>query len=154
MNPAREPSPKSPKAPLPSANFASASFPQEEILDLMDRLPSNIALIDEAGDILAVNAAWRSFAAANSGDSAKTGTGANYLATCDAAARTGDMEAGRFAEGLRAVICGERSTFELETACVLGSESLIVCGRVTRLADPLARYVMVSHEVSSAARAA
>ena len=143
----------SPRGPRPSASFASASFPREELLDLMDRLPANMALVDDAGGILAVNAAWRAFSEDNAADSAKTGVGANYLAACDAAARTGDAEAERFAEGLRSVLRGERASFELETACVLAGETQLVCGRVTQLTDPLARYVMVSHDIVSAVHA-
>ena len=150
MEPAPSPSPR---AALPAASFASASFPREELLDLMDRLPANMALLDDAGEILAVNAAWRSFSEDNAADSAKTGIGANYLAACDAAASTGDVEAEQFAEGLRSVLRGERGSFELETACVLADEAQLVCGRVTQLADPLTRYVMVSHEVVSAVHA-
>jgi hypothetical protein len=152
--PAMEPAPRPhPRAPLPSASFACASFPREEMQDLMDRLPSSMALVDDAGEILAINAAWRSVGEDNAADTAQTGIGANYLAACDAAALTGDREAEHFAEGLRSVIRGTCDTYKLESGCVLAGEPHLVCGRVTRLADPLARYVMVSHETLTAVHA-
>ena len=119
----------------------------------MDRLSANMVLVDDLGNILAVNSAWLSFSESNAADDTRTGVGANYLAACDAAASTGDEEAELFAAGLRSVLRGERGSFELEAACGLAGEAQFVCGRVTRLTDPLARYVMVSHEVVSTVHA-
>ena len=41
-----------------------------------------VALLDRAGVITWVNAAWQDFAAANGGDPARTGTGVSYLQAC------------------------------------------------------------------------
>ena len=49
---------------------------------ILDALPAHIALIDRDGVILAVNAAWRRFAASNGMLDASFGLGQNYLEVC------------------------------------------------------------------------
>ena len=53
--------------------------------DLLNAFPDQAAIIDQSGQILAVNAAWEAFAHENGGTPASTGVGANYFASCDAA---------------------------------------------------------------------
>ena len=52
--------------------------------DLLNAFPDQAAIIDQSGQILAVNAAWEAFAHENGGTPASTGVGANYFASCDA----------------------------------------------------------------------
>jgi len=53
--------------------------------DLLNAFPDQAAIIDQSGQILAVNAAWEAFAHENGGTPESTGLGANYFASCDAA---------------------------------------------------------------------
>ena len=79
----------------------------------LDSLPSHIAVLDEAGEILMTNRAWDVFAERNGASSAATR--ANYLAVCDA---TPDDEAARtVAAGLRAILSGEESECAIEYPC-------------------------------------
>ena len=47
---------------------------------VIDALPQHIAMLDQAGRIVAVNRAWRKFSAESGG--ASTGLGENYLEGC------------------------------------------------------------------------
>jgi PAS domain-containing protein len=50
-----------------------------------DALSPEIAILDDAGTILAVNASWRAFADVNGLGWADYGIGRNYLEVCDLA---------------------------------------------------------------------
>jgi PAS domain S-box-containing protein len=77
----------------------------------IDALPAHVAILDEHGTIVAVNAAWRRFADAQQEGLAAFDVGTNYLTTCDAAGRRGRRAPASIAAGLRAVIAGEQDTF-------------------------------------------
>jgi PAS domain S-box-containing protein len=81
-----------------------------------DSLATNLALLDERGVILAVNAGWSDFAAANGGDPALLGVGASYFAACEGAA---PVEPAAFdcLRALREMAAGERDTFAVEYRC-------------------------------------
>jgi DNA-binding NarL/FixJ family response regulator len=66
---------------------------------------AEVALLDRAGVIVSVNAAWIAFAEANGGDPASTGVGQSYLEAC--AAAPGDHNAEQVAAGLRAALEGD-----------------------------------------------
>lgn len=84
---------------------------------ILDALPAHIALLDEDGAIQYVNAAWRRFAEDNDYLSEDAGVGDNYLAVCDAT-RGRDRETARAtARGIRQVMAGERTKFEVEYPC-------------------------------------
>ena len=82
----------------------------------LDALSSHIAILDEKGEIVAVNATWNRFAAANGGKPDACGVGSNYLDVC---ARTSpsSAEADSAAEGIRQAIAGTRDEFSLEYPC-------------------------------------
>ncbi len=97
-------------------------------LSLIDCVPSQVAVLDEQGRILAVNRAWRAVRA----QGADAAVGADYLAVCDEAAGE-DESAARFAAGLRRVVRGELVCFEQDSdRCV------------TRFVDPLVTYLLVT----------
>lgn len=83
----------------------------------MDALLANICVLDEAGTIVAVNQAWRDFAAANGVDSATVSEGTNYLAVCAAATGAERSTAEAFAEGFRRIALGDTDRFSLEYPC-------------------------------------
>jgi signal transduction histidine kinase/ActR/RegA family two-component response regulator len=86
---------------------------------VLDSLAAHIAVVDESGVIVAVNNAWRQFAVSNSAPGqAANPVGANYLAVCDHAANSaGAEDALRAAAGIRAILAGEQSSFDWESAC-------------------------------------
>ncbi len=58
---------------------------QQLLQSTLDALTLHIAILDQSGTIIGVNAAWRRFAAANGYNDASYGVGTNYLALCEAA---------------------------------------------------------------------
>lgn len=108
----------------------------------LDTFPSNIAIIDADGRILATNSSWREFAEANDIQRSPTSVGENYL---DIAEAGEDQFAERSAAGLRAVLEGERDSFELEYPCHSPDEKrwfLLRAAAFTRGGD---RYATVEH---------
>lgn len=84
---------------------------------ILDALPAHIALLDETGRILAVNAGWRHFAEENGYPDDSAGVGLNYLSLC-----TGDGVAVAAASehvqsGLHAVLSGARDEFSTVYSC-------------------------------------
>jgi C4-dicarboxylate-specific signal transduction histidine kinase len=112
----------------------------------MDSLQAHVCVVAEDGTILAVNQAWRDFAAANPPINGNIGEGADYLAICDAATGPDAEIAHAFATGIRAVIAGTRDRFELEYPCHSPQQHRWFVGRVTRLIGAATRRVVVAHE--------
>lgn len=111
---------------------------------VLDSLRSNIAILDRAGKIVAVNEPWDRFCQANGGATSGLGIGANYLEVCRGAAATGDSAAQRTVEGLQAVLEGGSMLFELEYPCHSPAEARWFMMRVVPLAST-AGGAVVSH---------
>src|SRR5258708_32504992 len=84
---------------------------------IFNALPTHVALNDPGGRVLAVNEAWRRFAAANGLPDAGAGLGSNYLETTDRAARDGRAGARAAAQGIRQVLAGELKEVTLGYPC-------------------------------------
>ena len=129
----------------------SHAFAQSTI----DALSSHICVLDQGGTIIAVNRAWKVFAEENrkdpgefrspgsSGDS--VAEGANYLSVCDLAARSGVTEAAEFADGIRAVLRGEREQYSLEYSCHSPDAQRWFIGRITQFVSNGSPRVVVEH---------
>ncbi|MBA2348747.1 MAG: PAS domain S-box protein, partial [Solirubrobacterales bacterium] len=108
----------------------------------LDSFPAQVAVLDESGEVLTTNRAWKEFALANGGDGSPTTT--NYFAVCDAA---GDDEfALRAAVGLRAVAAGEREEFTLEYPCSSAEEERWFLLRGSRYEGPGSARMVVAHD--------
>ena len=83
-----------------------------------DSMPEQMAVLDANGVIVAVNAAWREFAASDAGFSAAAlGVGINYLDVCRSVQGADSEGALEAAEGIAAVLEGRRPLFSLEYPC-------------------------------------
>ncbi|MBL9205653.1 MAG: CHASE domain-containing protein [Opitutaceae bacterium] len=120
-----------------SERFADAAF---------DALTSHVCVLDEHGTILAVNRAWRQFAAANPPCPHNACEGANYWAACTDSTGSVGAEASAFAEGAQAVLRGERDHFVQEYACHSPTEERWFLVRVTRFAGTGPRRLVIAHE--------
>src|SRR5688500_10303059 len=82
------------------------------MLQIVDALPAQIALLDGDGNIVATNRPWSTVA-----DQAGLGTGPgpegrwNYLDECAAASGRACAEAGEIADGIRRVLDGRAPQF-------------------------------------------
>jgi PAS domain S-box-containing protein len=106
----------------------------------LDSLAAHIAILDEHGTIIAVNAAWRRFAESEGG--AGDYIGSNYIAVCQAAA---DPHATVIARGLGEILAGARQDVQLDYPCHSPSEQRWFLFRATRFAGSGPVRVVVLH---------
>lgn len=118
----------------------------QELQNTLDSLSAHIAILDESGEIVAVNDAWRTFAEANGGDPGKVSEGSNYLRVCQPVTDLNSGEAAAFAEGIRAVLSGRRESFEMEYPCHSPTERRWFIGRVTPFFCNEKPWAVVAHE--------
>ena len=115
---------------------------------------AHVAIVNEAGTVIAVNAAWQRFGRENGLLDAASCIGANYLTVCEQATADPDGTARAVREGLREVLEGKSNAFELEYPCHAPHEERWFAVRATPLASPGPRRVVISHENITARRIA
>ncbi len=102
---------------------------------ILSSLPSQIAVIDRSGVIVATNRAWDEFARENdASEESGVGVGANYLAVCQA--DRDDEHARLAADGIRAVLSGQSERFEIEYPCHSPTEERYFLLSVTPMKAP------------------
>ena len=111
----------------------------------LDALSSHVAILDEKGEIVAVNAAWHRFAAANGGNPVACGVGSNYLEVCRRAASE-SADASFAAKGIQQAIAGASDEFSIEYSCHSPEEKRWFVLRVTRFGDGCPGRVVLAHE--------
>ncbi|MDB5842081.1 MAG: domain S-box-containing protein/diguanylate cyclase protein, partial [Herminiimonas sp.] len=116
------------------------------IKSTIDALSQHICVVDEAGKILAVNKAWRDFAAANGAHSDTVWQQADYLAVCDRATGEAVNDARRFAAGMREVARGERDEFSMEYTCNSPFEQRWFLAKITRFPGGGPTRLVIAHE--------
>ncbi len=112
---------------------------------VLDSLSSHIAVLDEDGVILGVNAAWHRFADQNGFDAGAHGVGSNYLDACQPAPSE-CADSVNAAAGLRDVLHGRKDEYELEYPCHSPTENRWFLLRVTRFNVSGRPRLVVSHE--------
>jgi len=114
----------------------------------LDALSTNIAVLNQKGEIIFVNKAWRSFGIANSISDPKVHLNDNYLTICDNVAKNSvDYEyALSTANGIRSLLNGEKISFEMEYPCDTLKEKLWFQLHATRFEGEGPIYLTVSHE--------
>jgi two-component system sensor kinase FixL len=83
----------------------------------LDALSSHIAVLDQTGRIIGVNASWRHFAERNGFVAPNFGVGISYLDVCDDATLYNSSDASLVASGIRDIIGGHLTEFEMEYPC-------------------------------------
>jgi len=81
---------------------------------ILNAMPPNVALLNEAGKIVAVNESWRKFTIANNLDVPGHGIDFNYLAIFEKATGVDASAIKRIEKGMREVITGARNEFSTE----------------------------------------
>ncbi len=87
-----------------------------ELVDVLNELPANAAIVGPDGTIAEVNEGWRRFAAENGLDDGIYGRGSNYLKVC-AACATDDPFAEEASQALSAVLDGRLERFAFTYPC-------------------------------------
>ena len=120
---------------------------------VLDALPDATAVLDRSGTIVAVNAAWRTFALDNGGLPGATGVGVSYLEVCDRAAAAGCLDAAEVLIGLRSVLAGETVESDQEYPCPSPLVGRWFTSRITPIGGPiggaLASHVNISRRKKS-----
>lgn len=115
---------------------------------VLDALTASICVVDRHGVIVAVNEAWRHFAAENGGNKSFLGT--NYLDVCRRAVGNGANDAHRFGQRIQEVLSGKLKRFEAEYPCHSQHEQRWFLARVTPIIganeeDP-GRAAVITHQ--------
>ncbi len=116
---------------------------------VLSSLTAHIAVLDRAGNIIAVNKAWEQFAREN-GDPFLSGTdvGTNYLEECQRALKRGSEDAQRVLVGIQTVLKGLQDQFTLEYPCHLGKEKRWSLMRVTPLQSQRGGVVVTHTDIT------
>ena len=117
-----------------SPRFAVATY---------DALTANIAILNSAGEIIAVNRAWVRFAEAFGG---QDDIGQNYLEVCEQTQGEERAMAISIAEGIRAVLQDPEAVTETEYPCALPDGMHYFLARVTGFVQDGAAYAVVAHQ--------
>lgn len=128
--------------------YAEEALRQSErtLQSTLDGLSAHIANLDEHGNIIVINAAWKQFAALNGLTMNGYGLGQNYLEICDTATGDCSEEASAMAAGIRAVLAGQRDYFYLEYPCHGPDVQRWFAARVTRFHGEGPARVVVAHD--------
>lgn len=121
-------------------------FADELARTVLDSLSAHIAILDENGVILETNKAWRDFAAKSGMPQDHDDRGSNYLAVCEATVGSDADDAGKVAEGIRAVIRGEVDEFLYDYPCHSEDNPHWYYMRAIRMAGDGPARVVASHE--------
>jgi diguanylate cyclase (GGDEF)-like protein len=89
----------------------------EFLASVLRSMKEHVVVISDKGDILYVNDAWETFNKCNDGDANVIWTNINYLSVCDQAEKGGDTFGLHAGKGIRDVIDGHLSEFNLEYPC-------------------------------------
>lgn len=115
--------------------------------DLLDSLTAQVAILNSEGVIIAVNDAWRRFAAQNDARDGDYYVGTNYLTICKRALRNDpDPSVAEACGGLTDVLEGKSSSFFLEYPCHSPTEEFWFVGRFTRFEHQGEQYIVATHE--------
>jgi len=119
----------------------------------LDSLAANIALLDKAGNIIAVNEAWKRFAQENGGAAIADSVGVNYLDVCRRAQERDDGEARAALVGIQSVLNGARPNFIIEYPCHSPDEKCWFLMSVTPLGGERGGAVVAHTNITERKRA-
>jgi len=120
---------------------------------VLHSLSSHIAVIDEAGTIVAVNEAWNDFSLKN-GETAlqRTGVGSNYFEVCNNSVDAGDGIAAKALQGIKEVMDQRKILFYLEYPCHSPNEQRWFALRVMKFENDLPMVVLAHEDITELKR--
>jgi DNA-binding CsgD family transcriptional regulator len=122
------------------------NFSDELARTVINSLSAHIAILDENGVILETNKAWQIYAIKSGLPETHDHIGVNYLNICEATAGSEAADAGKVAQGIRAVIRGDLEEFLYDYPCHSEDGPHWYYMRTIRMAGPDPIRVVVSHE--------
>ena len=121
-------------------------FSYELARTVLDSLSAHIAILDENGVILETNKAWQIYAVKSGIPETYDHRGGNYLEICDATTGSDATDAGKVAQGIRAVIRGDLEEFLYDYPCHSENGPHWYYMRTIRMEGPGPIRVVISHE--------
>ncbi len=112
----------------------------------LDALTANVAVLDNAGNIIAVNKAWKHFGKENQLDYPNYAIGSNYLTVCDNATGEWSEEAATVAQNIRDIINNKRDSFSVEYACHSPKVKRWFVMRTSKFSEDNQLRIVVAHE--------
>lgn len=112
---------------------------------VIDSLEDQIAVIDQTGMIVDVNAAWQQFGVDNGLSAEFASVGGNYLDVLRASSVSGDSLAAKAAQGISEVLNGKRASFYLEYPCHSPEKKRWFLMRVVSLKGGEGSLFVISH---------
>src|SRR5262245_31332760 len=119
---------------------------QRFLQSTIDALSAHIAILDETGNIVAVNEPWRRFGEDNGSIGPGHQIGANYLKACESVNGRSRAEAITVAEGIRSIVEGRRTDFRTVYCCTSEREKRWFQLRATRFYDDDGMRLVMVHE--------
>jgi signal transduction histidine kinase len=132
----------------------TARLPGPGVLDtnawaVLDSMQKHIAVLDQNGDILVVNQAWRQFALDNGASAAQADpSGSNYLAGGRGSNPQQHREGAAALTGIAAVLAGQLPNFEFEYPCHSKTEQRWFLLRATPLSGPAGGAVVLHENIT------
>jgi DNA-binding CsgD family transcriptional regulator len=112
----------------------------------LDSISAHVAILDETGNIIETNRAWRDFGAENGIKIEPSCIGQNYLKACDSASKNECDEPAVIATGIRQIIKGEIREFFINYPCHSPDEERWFALKIVRFREPGTNKVIMSHE--------
>ena len=134
------------KNDMNTRRMAPLSYSDELARTVLNSLSAHIAILDENGVILETNKAWQIYAVKSGLGETYDHRGVNYLEICDATTGSEAADAGKVAQGIRAVIRGDLEEFLFDYPCHSEDGPHWYYMRTIRMAGPGPIRVVVSHE--------
>ena len=134
------------KNDLNTRRMEPLSYSDELARTVLNSLSAHIAILDENGVILETNKAWQIYAVKSGLRETYDHRGVNYLEICDATTGSEAADAGKVAQGIRAVIRGDLEEFLFDYPCHSEDGPHWYYMRTIRMAGPGPIRVVVSHE--------
>jgi PAS domain S-box-containing protein/putative nucleotidyltransferase with HDIG domain len=113
---------------------------------VQNALSAHIAILDQEGNIVQVNSAWRDFGIKNGLKHPDHCIGMNYLEVCDTATGERAEEASLLANAIREILSGRQDEISVEYPCHAPHEKRWFVARVTSFANDQQRWIVVAHE--------
>ncbi|MDB5142207.1 MAG: domain S-box protein [Mucilaginibacter sp.] len=112
---------------------------------ILNALPPNIVLLNEAGKIVAVNDSWKKFTLANNLGVPRHGIGFSYLAISEKATGMDAASVKKISKGIKEVIADEKDEFSMEYRYYSGSQKVWFQLIVAPLTDKTRKGAVVLH---------
>jgi PAS domain S-box-containing protein len=112
---------------------------------ILNALPPNIVLLNEAGKIVAVNDSWKKFTLVNNLGVPRYGIGFNYLAISEKATGMDVASVKKISKGIKEIIADEKDEFSMEYCYYSGSQKLWFQLIVAPLKDKTRKGAVILH---------